>query len=107
MPLTTASEAERSIQSAEVQELMQRLAAYGLGVFAPHMHTSDNDLVPLPRGVIQFEADLRVSFPSEDDPQVEGALPVGWVWDEGVRVVGRCRQGHTLAPHGIGSEQKA
>jgi hypothetical protein len=79
----------------EVQELMRRLAPYGLGVCLPHMHVTEQELTPLPPGTVQFEADLRVSFVDEHDPEVQAALPVAWVWDDGVRVVGRCRQGHT------------
>ena len=29
----------KSIQEPEVQEMLRRLSAYGLGIFMPHMHT--------------------------------------------------------------------
>lgn len=96
MSLPTAGEIERTLSEPEVQEMMRRLATRGLGVFLPHMHTNSDALAPLPSGVVQFEADLQVSFVSEDDAEAAEAVPVGWIWDEGVRVVGRCRQGHTV-----------
>ncbi len=89
--------AQQTIADPEVQELMRRLARYGLGVCLPHMHVTEERLAPLPQGVVQFEADLQVSFVDEHYPEVQAALPVAWLWDEGARVVGRCRQGHAAA----------
>lgn len=43
----------------EVQELMRRLAPYGLGVCLPHMHVTEQELAPLPQGTVQFEADSK------------------------------------------------
>lgn len=93
-PLDTAA-AERAIASPEVQRLMCELAAHGLGVFVPHMHVTEERMVQLPPGTVQFEADLHVSFVDEKDPKALAALPVAWFWDGEARVVGRCRQGHT------------
>lgn len=94
MTTMTTKELEDVIGSPEVQELMQRLATYGLGICLPHSHDDSDATAPLPAGVVQFEEGLRVSFVPEDDPRLVGAVPVSWKWDGGVRVVGRCRQGH-------------
>lgn len=86
--MTRAAEA---VYKPEVQEMLQKLAEHGLGVFIPHMHTEDGGFVPLPRGVIQFESELVVSFVPETDPVVKDGTMIGWVWDKDqAKVVATC-----------------
>ena len=77
--------AQRAIELPEVQELVKRLAAYGLGVFMPHMHDEAGNMLPLPAGMVQVEDELTVSFKPVDQvvetPNVR-YLPVGWTWSE-------------------------
>jgi hypothetical protein len=56
-----------SIQEPEVQEMLKRLSNYGLGVFMPHMHAESGAFVELPRGMVQVEDNLRVSFKPRSD----------------------------------------
>lgn len=75
--------AQRAIELPEVQEMIRRLAAYGLGVCLPHMHDAAGNMLPLPEGVLQVEDDLHVSFvPAEQvkDTPDTAYVPVGWGW---------------------------
>jgi hypothetical protein len=79
-----------AVRTPEVQTMIKALNRYGLGVFMPHIHT-DKGFEPLPRNKVQLEGDLKVSFVSPDDPNLVGASPVGWVWDEReARVAAAC-----------------
>jgi len=90
------SDMDEIVARPDVQEMMRRLAQYGLGVCLPHAH-DDDDLLPLPPGLVQYEEELHVSFVPEDSPEAVTALPVSWMWDEcHVRITGRCRQGHVI-----------
>ena len=78
----------KSIQEPEVQEMLKRLSNYGLGVFMPHMHAESGAFVELPRGMVQVEDNLRVSF----KPRSEASgSAVGWVWDSETMVAEVCR----------------
>jgi hypothetical protein len=82
-PLRAAQEA---IQFPEVQEMLRRLSAHGLGIFMPHMHDEQTgEFEPLPDQVMQVESGLEVSFrPMQDiERQSERFLPVGWFWRAG------------------------
>ena len=76
--------AQGAIELPEVQEMARRLAAYGLGVFMPHMHDSAGEMLPLPEGVVQVEGeDLRASFVPADqvtDTPEKQFMAVGWRW---------------------------
>lgn len=72
--------AERAIATPEVEEMMRRLAEYGLGVFMPHMHNEEG-FAGLPLDTVQLEGDLKVRFVPRSDPLIRDAAPVGWVWD--------------------------
>lgn len=73
--------AQRAIEEPEVQEMLRRLAPYGLGVFMPHLHPDEGGFAPLPEDLVQLEGDLQVSFVRRNDPRLKEAVPVGWVWD--------------------------
>lgn len=75
--------AQDAINLPEVQEMVKRLAAYNLGVFMPHIHDSEGNMLPMPEEIVQVEDDLRVSFMPvselRDTPE-KTYLPVGWFW---------------------------
>ena len=79
--------AQAAMQSAEVQEMLCRLSAYGLGICMPHMHDeATGEFQPLPDEIMQVEAGLEVSFqPTAEIARQAGRfLPVAWVWRYGV-----------------------
>lgn len=79
--------AQAAMQSAEVQEMLRRLSAHGLGICMPHMHDEATDeFEPLPDEIMQVEAGLAVSFqPTAEIARQAGRfLPVAWVWRDGV-----------------------
>lgn len=83
--------ASRAVATAEVQEMIRRLADYGLGVFMPHLHPEEGGFRPLPRDVVQLERELQISFVSDTDPILKDSMPIGWVWDkEKARVACTC-----------------
>jgi hypothetical protein len=72
--------AQDAVHSPEVIDMIRRLGDYGLGVFMPHLHNEDG-FAPLPPNIVQLESDLKVEFIDRLSPKVQGASPVGWVWD--------------------------
>ena len=79
--------AQAAMQSAEVQEMLRQLSAYGLGICMPHMHDeATGEFEPLPDEIMQVEAGLAVSFqPTAEIARQAGRfLPVAWVWRDGV-----------------------
>ncbi len=79
--------AQAAMQSAEVQEMLRQLSAYGLGICMPHMHDeATGEFQPLPDEIMQVEAGLAVSFqPTAEIARQAGRfLPVAWVWRDGV-----------------------
>ena len=99
------SRAQSAINLPEVQEMLQKLSAFNLGIFMPHRHEDETGAFEvLPQGIIQLEDGLRVSFVEEhtiSDP--ESYVPVGWVWNNNGAVssamcVMRCfkRDGDTM-----------
>lgn len=74
-------QAQRAIEAPEVQEMLRRLATYGLGVFMPHLHPEEGGFLPLPEHLVQLEGDRQVTFVRDDDPRLGQAVAVGWVWD--------------------------
>ncbi len=84
-PLIMAAQA--AIHLAEVQDMLRRLSAYGLGICMPHMHDElTGNFAPLSPGVMQVESGLKVSFESAGDvaTRAETYVPVGWAWRDGV-----------------------
>jgi hypothetical protein len=81
--MTMHAEIERALEAVhdpKVQDMIRALSEYGLGVFLPHLHT-DKGFEPLPIDVVQLESDLKVEFVDRADHALQGATPVGWVWD--------------------------
>ena len=79
--------AQAAIQSAEVQEMLRRLSAHGLGICMPHMHDEETgEFQPLAHQLLQVEAGLAVSFQAAAEIATQGDrfLPVAWVWRDGV-----------------------
>lgn len=79
--------AQATMQSAEVQEMLRRLSAYGLGICMPHMHDENTgEFRPLPDQLVQVEAGLEVSFLPAAEIAVHAGrfLPVAWVWRDGM-----------------------
>ena len=79
--------AQAAIQSAEVQEMLRRLSAHGLGICMPHMHDEETgEFQPLAHQLLQVEAGLAVSFqPAADIAKHAGQfVPVAWVWRDGM-----------------------
>ncbi|WP_309605040.1 hypothetical protein [Phenylobacterium sp.] len=78
--------AQAAICLPEVQDMLQRLSEYGLGVFMPHMHDATTGrFQPLGDKLMQVESGLAVSFqPVEEIANQAGRyLPVGWCWRAG------------------------
>ena len=78
--------AQSAIDLPEVQDMLQRLSAYGLGVFMPHMHDARTGrFQPLGDELMQVESGLEVSFQplAEVANQAGYYLPVGWCWRAG------------------------
>ncbi|MEP6876983.1 MAG: hypothetical protein ABI887_21695 [Burkholderiales bacterium] len=78
---------QAAIQSAEVQEMLRRLSAHGLGICMPHMHDENTgEFQPLARQFMQVESGLEVSFqPTAGIATHAGRfLPVAWVWRDGM-----------------------
>ena len=79
--------AQAAMQSAEVQEMLRRLSAHGLGICMPHMHDANTgEFQPLGRQLMQVESGLEVSFQpaAEIATQAGSFLPVAWVWRDGM-----------------------
>lgn len=109
---TMIERATRSVQEPEVQDMLRQLVAYGLGVCIPHQHNPDTgEFEALPPGVVQFEEGLEVTFKAKSELP-ETALPVAWVWDDGLQIVAGCAYcgiswwsgKHVLQRHGEGGE---
>ena len=84
---TALRTAQAAMQSAEVQEMLRRLSAHGLGICMPHMHDENTgEFRPLPDRLTQVEAGLAVSFQptAEIATHIGRFLPVAWVWRDGM-----------------------
>ena len=78
--------AQKAIELPEVQDMLQRLSSYNLGIFMPHKHSeTTGDFEMLPEKVVQVEAGLEVSFRATEEITDQAArfLPVGWYWRAG------------------------
>lgn len=60
--------AQDAMHLSEVQEMLERLSKYKLGIFMPHMHDENTGgFQPLADDVMQVETGLQVSFkPTEE-----------------------------------------
>ena len=84
--LKSMQSAQAAICLPEVQDMLQRLSEYGLGIFMPHMHEEiTGQFQPLSEGLIQVESGLKVSFASSEEVanQAGRYFPVRWYWRSG------------------------
>ena len=82
--------AQDAMHLPEVQEMLERLSKYKLGIFMPHMHDEKTGgFQPLADDVMQVESGLQVSFkPTEEIAnQRDRFLPVAWLWRAGATSV--------------------
>ena len=82
--------AQDAMHLPEVQEMLERLSKYKLGIFMPHMHDEKTGgFQPLADDVMQVESGLQVSFkPTEEIAnQRDRFLPVAWLWRAGTTSV--------------------
>lgn len=78
--------AQEAMQLPEVQEILEKLSQYKLGIFMPHMHDEQTgQFQPLDDNLMQVESGLQVSFLAvgEIASKTHQFLPVGWVWRAG------------------------
>lgn len=66
----------------EVEAMAKALSRYGLAITVPHMHEREGRAVPLPRDLVAYEKDLRVSFVTRENLPVT-ATPMTWRWLDG------------------------
>lgn len=64
----------------DVQEMIQRLGEYNLGVFMPHSHDCEGRFDVLPPDCVQVEDGLRVTFKPRSLASEQRCIPVGWMW---------------------------
>ncbi len=85
-----AERAAESVGTNEVQQIIERLSHFGLGVCAPHMHDPlTNEMIPLPPNMVQSESNLKVSFVERDQVDAQ-QVAVAWFWDDGLKTVQSC-----------------
>jgi hypothetical protein len=91
-----ASEVRRAIDAVnlpEVQAIIKELAVYGLGVYAPHMHTREQAFAVLPDDMIQVEREQIVTWERRDHDVADQGIPVAWRWEgEGATASAECIQ---------------
>ena len=78
--------AQDAMHHPEVQEMLERLSKYQLGIFMPHMHDEKTgEFQLLADDVMQVESGLQVSFkPIEEIAnKSDQFLPVAWLWRHG------------------------
>ena len=78
--------AQEAMHLPEVQEILEKLAKYKLGIFMPHMHDErTGEFQLLANDVMQVESGLQVSFkPTQEIAnQSDQFLPVAWFWRGG------------------------
>lgn len=81
-------EAQRAIETPEVQRIIKELAKYNLAVCMPHMHVT-GDFQELPPDIVQVE--VKSEFLPVAQVEELGTLPVTWRWHEDrVIVAGSC-----------------
>jgi hypothetical protein len=81
-------EAQRAIQTPEVQQLIKELSKYNLAVCMPHMHVT-GDFQEQPPDIVQVEVESE--FLTVEQVEELGTLPVSWRWHEDrVIVAGSC-----------------
>ena len=94
--------AQDAMHHPEVQEMLERLSKYKLGIFMPHMHDEKTGgLQLLSDDIMQVESGLQVSFkPTEEIAnQSDQFLPVAWFWRAGATSISAaCEMAWDLSP---------
>ena len=75
--------AQKAIDTEEVQEMIEQLAKYNLGVCMPHMYTDNKRLVELPKDMIQQERQLVTSFVHSSEVDDKTKITVAWRYIDG------------------------
>lgn len=88
------SKAISNVEKKRLLEIARELGGYGLAIALPHIH-SEAGVDVLPAEKIQYEKDLKVSFPdaTEFDQTERRTFPAMWRFDEvknKLVVCGRC-----------------
>ena len=98
---TEIQKAIQAIELEEVQEMLEKLSKYNLGVCVPHKHNEDTgNFEVLPEGVLQVENDLQVSFMRETETHSLKGVPVAWRWQNGgVKAAAKCISFCTYVEH--------
>jgi hypothetical protein len=78
--------------NTEVQEIVRRLADFGLGVTVPHVHSIEAEFAPMPHDIVQVETNMVVSFAKRSGFLATSYVPVAWRWDPegGISASGIC-----------------
>jgi hypothetical protein len=100
--------AQESVMLPEVQDMMQRLADYNLGICMPHMHNEfTGAFEELPDDLLQVEDGLEVSFEAADAvrARAERMVPVAWKWRNGVNAMSMCYSYCTPAKPKAGEDE--
>ncbi|WP_288421544.1 hypothetical protein [uncultured Acinetobacter sp.] len=69
-------------ENEEVREALKTLSKYGLGILMVHSHDENGNFSDLPKGVVAYEEDLKVTFKAESPEDKQDYMPVAWQWDE-------------------------
>jgi hypothetical protein len=72
--------AQQAIAKPEVQAMIERLSAHGLGVYMLHAHCADCSFTALADDMIQIESEQYVMFEHIDTPRPAQSVAVGWRW---------------------------
>lgn len=98
----TLSAAQSAMELPELQDMLRRLSAFGLGIFMPHQHDpATGEFLPLQGDVLQVESGHAVSFQRLDEIAGRAAsfLPVGWLWRAGApTVAAACEMADAAGP---------
>jgi len=98
-------QAQAAIDLPEIQQVLQTLAKYNLGICMPHMHNANGDFEILPSNMVQLEDDLQVSFVKDSEINQIKSIPVAWQWyDDGIKAMARCVQHCVLTSNQSGGE---
>jgi hypothetical protein len=102
--------AQAAMNLPEVQELLERLSKYQLGIFMPHMHDEKTgEFQLLDDDFMQVESGLQVSFKTIEEiaNQRDRFLPVAWLWRGGARsIAAACEMAWDLNPDEKASQGK-
>jgi hypothetical protein len=75
----------RSKDKERIEAIAKELSQYGLGIFVPHAHDENGNIVPLPEGIVLHESGLKVRFIPQGNVPLD-SVAVGWRWDNGALI---------------------